>query len=405
MNERLQVLFLANRIPFPPYRGDKLKIYNLAVRLSRRHDLHLIAFVQNRKELKYRKDLEPYFRSIQLIHLPVWRSWLNSALNFLGSEPFQVAYFRSRAMHRAVRSFVNGQHVDVAHVQHMRMAQYFRNVRSVPRILDLPDAFSLYWERRNQVPRAWYNRVFDALEAKRVRSYERITSVFELNLACSIEDLEHLKAAHPNAAFALLRNGVDLEVFKFKGHDYSRNSTLLFTGNMDYAPNVDAVTYFVSELFGKLRAEFPGLRLVIAGQRPVKRVLELAGESIDVTGFVPDISELYATADIVIAPLRFGAGTQNKVLEAMAMGVPVVCTHIGFAGLEINSGEGVFMAENSAEFIGHIRNLLQSESLRMQTGNIGLKLAEERFSWDIVSRQLEAYLRETAQNAEKNADS
>ena len=151
---------------------------------------------------------------------------------------------------------------------------------------------------------------------------------------------------------------------------------------MDYAPNVDAVVYFVENMWPELTTKYPTLRLVIAGQRPIKQVLDLATDNIEVTGFVEDISEMYTQADIVIAPLRFGAGTQNKVLEALAMGVPVVCTNIGFKGLEIKSGEGVFHAKNDNQFVAHVSALLDSESLRRETGQKGLELARTKFSWD-----------------------
>jgi len=161
---------------------------------------------------------------------------------------------------------------------------------------------------------------------------------------------------------------------------------------MDYAPNVDAVTHFVKSLFPEILKHHPQTRLVIAGQRPVKQVLDLKSDKIEITGFVEDLSEMYDKGDVVIAPLRFGAGTQNKVLEAMAMGVPVVCTDIGFKGLEIESGEGVIHAPQDAEFVKQVVGLLKSEDLRRRVGQKGLDLARHKFSWDGISRELEEHL-------------
>lgn len=274
------------------------------------------------------------------------------------------------------------------------MAQYTAELAAPPRILDLPDAYSLYWERRKKVERPWYNRIFDHLESSRVIRYEKVLKRFELSLLCSVEDRDHIRKLHPGTHAELLRNGVDLELFSYQGHDYSRNQTLLFTGNMDYAPNVDAVIYFVREMFPTIRQRFPQIKLVIAGQRPVDAVRSLASEHIEVTGFVPDISEMYAASDVVIAPLRFGAGTQNKVLEAMAMGVPVVCTDIGFAGLETESGNGVLHAENDKQFIQHVTDLFTSEQRRKEVGQKGLEVARSKFSWDGIAQQLETYFTE-----------
>ena len=146
--------------------------------------------------------------------------------------------------------------------------------------------------------------------------------------------------------------------FKAGGHDYSHNHTLLFTGNMDYAPNVDAVQYFVEEVFPIIKQQHPQVKFIIAGQRPVKKVLDLASDDVQVTGFIKDLAAVYNQASVVVAPLRFGAGTQNKVLEAMAMGVPVVCSNIGFKGLGIESGEGAIMQTDPQQFAQSVICLL-----------------------------------------------
>ena len=166
---------------------------------------------------------------------------------------------------------------------------------------------------------------------------------------------------------------------------------LLFTGNMDYAPNVDAVIHFAKNIFPGILKACPRARFVIAGQRPVQQVKELASDKVEVTGFVKDLSELYDKAAIVVAPLRFGAGTQNKVLEAMAMGVPVVSTNIGFEGLGIQSGEGVFRETTDDAFSDRVCELLNSESLRGKTGSLGNAIAKSRYGWEAVAARLEGY--------------
>ncbi|MCB9261746.1 MAG: glycosyltransferase [Flavobacteriales bacterium] len=387
----MNILFFANRIPFPPHRGDKLKIYNLARRIAKNHTLYLIAFVEQKSDFQYQKQLEEIFDEVHLVYLPVWKSWLNSALNFFGKIPFQLAYFKSKKMADQLHDFLENHSIDVIHTQHLRMSQYTRNITNIPRILDLPDAYSLYWQRRKTVKRPLLNRIFDALESKRVVQYEKVVYDFDLNLVCSVEDRDHLLNIHPKSNIGLLRNGVDLETFAFKGHNYSRNKTLLFTGNMDYAPNVDAVLHFVENIFPKIKSQFPDIEFVVAGQRPLKSILDLASADVKITGFVEDISKMYEQADVVVAPLRFGAGTQNKVLEAMAMGVPVVCTDIGFKGLEIATGDGVFHANDDTEFISHVVKLLSSEELRKKTGEKGLSQARGKFSWDGISADLEAH--------------
>ena len=394
----MRVLFLANRIPFPPFRGDKLKIYNLARRLADDHTLHLVTFIQDKEDLKYRKELEKIFEEVHLIYQPKSKSILNCIEALFTGESFQLAYFRNKEMGALLNILFNIHQYDVCHVQHLRMSQYVQYI-TCPKILDLPDAYSLYWERRKKVQRKWYNRLFDSLESKRVIKAEEVLHQFDLNLVCSVEDRDFLIEKHQTNKIKLLRNGVDLSLFVYRNHNYKRNKTLLFTGNMDYAPNIDAVVTFVGNMWPVLKNEFPDLKLIISGQRPVNAVKELESESIEITGFVSDMSVMYEKADVVIAPLRFGAGTQNKVLEAMAMGVPVVCTQIGFAGLEIKSGEGCILSLSDQEFIDNVSVLLKDSARRETVGRKGLEIAQNKFSWDGISKQLEKYLEEVAEQS------
>ena len=393
----MNILFLANRFPYPPFRGDKLKIYNLTKRLAAKHDLYLVTFYESRDELNYLKDIQPFFKEIELVYLPKWRSILNGIPALFSKTPLQVAYFKSSKMKRMVRFALDRYDIDVVHTQHLRMSQYTKHL-DIPKILDLPDAFSLYFKRRNETDRPLINRLIDGIEIGRLTKAEKVITAYDKTLVCSVEDKKYLEKLHKTDNIDILLNGVDLDTFDVKeGHDYSHNHTLLFTGNMDYAPNVDAVQYFVKEMWPAISKVNPKTKFIIAGQRPVDAVQKLAGDRIEVTGFIPDLKDMYADASVVIAPLRFGAGTQNKVLEAMAMGVPTVCTHIGFEGLQIQSGQGVILAKEKSQFIEEVTMLLADAAKRQDVGEQGLAIARTRFSWDKIAVQLEEYFKEVTQ--------
>ena len=238
--------------------------------------------------------------------------------------------------------------------------------------------------------------MFENVEQRRVLRYEQILKEYNLALACSQEDIDYLEKTHHTGNLRLLPNGVDLETFAPRNHDYSHNQTILFTGNMDYAPNVDAVVYFSESILPLIRAKCPAVKFIIAGQRPVKKVTDLAGDHITVTGFVKDLAATYNSASVVVAPLRFGAGTQNKVLEAMALGVPVVCSHIGFGGLGIKSGEGAVMQTDQTAFANSVIDILSSEELRKGIGQAGVQLIKSRFDWDIIAGTLRGYFTEVS---------
>jgi glycosyltransferase involved in cell wall biosynthesis len=356
--------------------------------------LYLVTFYESRDELNYLKDIQPFFKEIELVYLPKWRSILNGIPALFSHTPLQVAYFKSSKMKRMVKLAMDRYDIDVVHTQHLRMSQYTKHL-DVPKILDLPDAFSLYFKRRNETDRPFINRLIDTIEIGRLTRAEKVITKYDKTLVCSVEDQKYLEQLHNTNNIDILLNGVDLSTFDVgQGHDYSHNQTLLFTGNMDYAPNVDAVQYFVKEMWPAISKANPTTKFIIAGQRPVDAVKKLVTDRIGVTGFVPDLKDMYAEASVVIAPLRFGAGTQNKVLEAMAMGVPTVCTHIGFEGLQIQSGQGVIMAGEKSQFIQEVNMLLSDTAKRQSVGEQGLEIAQTRFSWDKIALQLEKYLQE-----------
>jgi len=390
----MKLLFLANRVPYPPYRGDKLKIYNLAKRLCAKHELHLLTFAQTPEDLSYKAELEKIFKEVHFIHLPKWKSAMNCLAGAWDSRPLQVLYFQSSELQAQLDNLIAVHKYDAVHVQHLRMSPYLAGRKDIPRILDLPDAFSLYWERRKTIKRGLLTTIFENIEQKRVLQYERVLEDYNLALTCSAEDLAYLERTHRTGNLRLLPNGVDMETFAPRGHDYTHNKTILFTGNMDYAPNVDAVVYFTQTILPIIRAKCPQVKFIIAGQRPVPKVTELAGENVEVTGFVKDLAATYNSASVVVAPLRFGAGTQNKVLEAMAMGIPVVCSHIGFGGLGIKSGEGAIMQAEPGAFAESVIRLLSSQDERRRVGEEGIKVIRTKFDWDIIAKTLERYFEE-----------
>lgn len=386
----MKLLFAANRFPYPPYRGDKLKIYNLARRIGRQHEIHLLTFLEDESDLQYLPELEQIFTTVHLVRLTKAKSYTNVLKALMSRTPLQVAYFESAAMHLKVAELLQAHQFDAVHVQHLRMAQYFAHYSNVPRILDLPDAYSLYWKRRIEAT-SGLKKIFNRIEYNRVRRYEPVLNQFDLSLVCSREDQSWLINEQHIRNVQMLPNGVDTSTFYNEAHDYTQDKIVLFTGNMDYAPNVDAVQYFAKDIFPTLQQNHPGLRFVIAGQRPVDAVKALESEHISVTGFIKDLKEVYKTAAIVAAPLRFGAGTQNKVLEAMAMAVPVVSMNVGFQGLNIDSGEGVILATDTAAFIAACDRLLKDEAYRETVGTVGKRVIDTQFDWEVVSRKLEDY--------------
>lgn len=384
----MKILFVANRVPFPPFRGDKLKIYNLAKNLHIKHEIHLITIAESRDDLKYYSELKALFTEVTILYLPKWRSFLNTLMAVFSKIPFQVAYFKFSEFDKKLSEILEHHSYDGIHVQHLRMSRFFlkRNRKNV--VLDLPDAFSLYWKRRSENAKSFWMKWFAKKEFQRLTKYEQKTLPLFYNLVCSPEDQTYL-SDKTGATVDLLPNGVDVNQFSPKGDvDFILNR-ILFAGNMDYEPNVDAVEYFVKDIFPKILNRNPMAKFVIAGQRPVKRVQKLASSNVIITGFVEDISLEYAKAAVVVAPLRFGAGTQNKVLEAMAMEVPVVCTNVGFKGLGVDSGQGAVLAETTEDFCREVLQILENKEYRYRIVFAGRNIIQSKFGWKAISQKLE----------------
>lgn len=391
----VKILFVANRMPYPPYRGDKLKIFNLAQELCKDHELHLITIAESKEDL----DSVDYllnsltFHSIALEYRPKWKSVLSAALGLLTKRPIQVSFFRSSSFAKRLKNLLSQHDFDAIHVQHLRMAQYFEQGAPKQAILDLPDAFSLYWKRRISAAKNPFDRWFRQLEYKRLAAYEKsILPLFNQSLVCSSEDQQYLKIAGITNV-SVLPNGVNLNSFSPKGSDFIIPNRILFTGNMDYAPNIDAVQYFVKDILPIVVEKHPAVKFVIAGQRPVKAVLDLASERIEITGFIEDLSVEYAKAHVVVSPLRIGAGTQNKVLEALAMNQAVVCSQVGFEGLGLQHGKGIMMGADAKSFAQHLIALLDSDELRKLMGELGGAHVRKTFAWPAVSMELTNYFK------------
>jgi sugar transferase (PEP-CTERM/EpsH1 system associated) len=387
----LNILFIANRFPYPPYRGDKLKIFNLSKRLSKKHNLFLLTFIQEKKDYAYIDELKKYFSKVEVVYLPKYLSALKCAVKILSSKPFQIVYFESKRFKKLVNSFVENNKIDVIHTQHLRMAQYSVSVTNIKRILDLPDAYSLYWARRANLKRNIFQKAFDKIEFKKVLNYEDIITKFDMNLVCSQEDKDFLVQSHNIKTIEILPNGVDLDAFAAKDHDYSIDDSIIFTGNMDYTPNVDAVCYFVKDIFPLILKEIPKAKFYIVGQRPVNKVLALNSENVIIKGFVENLTDEYNKAAVAVSPVRIGAGTLNKVLEPMALGIPTVCTQVGFKGLGVKSGEGVVLSNSADEFAEETIKLLKNKELREKVGIKGKEIIRYNFSWEGISELLEKY--------------
>jgi sugar transferase (PEP-CTERM/EpsH1 system associated) len=397
----MRILFVANRMPYPPYRGDKLKIFNLMGELIDRHEIHLLTIAENKQDIDSIKPLlQPIGKNskvitrIDYIYRPIWISAFYTLLGAFSQLPFQIAFFQSNKFRKKLRNLLETQQYDAIHVQHIRMAQYFKDIDKSRVILDLPDAFSMYWQRRKEQSTHFLQKIFATIEFKRLHRFEKMMiPQFAKTLVCSKVDQSFLINS-TGQNIELLENGVDINQFYPRPNVEFVQGRILFTGNMSYAPNIDALHYFIEDIWPNILSQFPDATFVIAGQKPGSWIQSLASEKITVTGFVEDLALEYARAHVVVSPLRIGAGTQNKVLEALAMDIPVVTTNVGYEGLGLPEDVGALLSHDSSEFADNILKLLSDINFRNETGKLGGALIRSKFSWEAIAKKLEAYFNE-----------
>ena len=386
----MNILFLTSRFPYPPHRGDKLKIYNLIKEMARRgHEITLVSFVASTMEEEYVSSLSKFCVDVKTIRLSPVQSIFNCLLNVFSRIPFQVAYFRTKRMVTLLTDLLASRHFDIVHVHLIRMAQYGVALATTPRALDLTDAGSLYLERFLEITHNPIKKVFLRTELKRLKRYEELLKQFDVSLVCSEVDKNVLHTRSPHAHIDLLQNGIDLEYFSDNGAASPIPGQIIYTGNMSYYPNIDGALYLIKEIFPKIRKAFVNAKLYIVGQNPPFALKRLGGEDVVVTGFVRDIKAEYLQSAVAVAPIRFGAGTLNKILEPMALGIPVVATSIAMEGLPVQHGRDILVADSPDDFAQSVVHLLNDEKMQRVLGANAQAVVRNLYDWKRIAVQLE----------------
>jgi sugar transferase (PEP-CTERM/EpsH1 system associated) len=345
-----------------------------------------------------------------LFHPRFKKLWSAAAL--LKSAPISISYFYSNKIQRAVDALLRRHQFDALFGFSSPMAEYlFRsfNSRFKPHrplwVMDLVDVDSYKWRqlswRHRGVKRWIYHR-----EAQHLAAYEKkIVEKFDQVLLTSEQEKELFPKTVPADKVTVMANGVDLDYFSpaFCKKGREQGSMLVFTGVMDYPPNADGVIWFVREIFPRIRSVISGATFYIVGSRPGRDVRRLARtEGVRVTGHVEDIRDFMSEADVCVVPLLIARGVQNKVMEAFAMGKPVVCTPHSLEGISAASGKDVVVAEDGESFAESVVRLLKAPALREQLGHNARRFVETNCSWDRHLSVLDRILKEDGVDGDWN---
>lgn len=384
----MRILCLTSRLPYPPDRGDRLRAFHFIEHLSQEHELSLASFIASEAERSHLPPIQAYCQEVHVLPMSSRRSAVSAALNIWRQEPLQALYYRLGAMRRLIDDLVANRSFDAAYVHLFRMAPYAAHYPQLYRIVDLTDVISneidLSLPYRNTVSRLVYR-----LEKGRIARYERrIAQRFDETWLISEADRVALARSCPNANIRVVPNGVDLDGFHPTGEPCLADS-LIFVGHLRVLHNIDAATFLAQEVLPLVRNQIPTCTLNLVGADPAPQIKRLGeSQAITVTGFVEDLNEHLNRAALFVAPLRFAAGIQNKVLEAMAAARPVITTSLVNDGLGAEAGRHLIVADGAQVTAHEIVRLLSNPQLAERIGCAGRRFVEERYSWHYVLERM-----------------
>ena len=382
----MNILFITPRFPYPPLKGDQLLPYYRLKYLSSRHKITLLSFYESKKELVGLDQVQRYCHAVHLIKLPKWRSLINVGCGlFFSRLPLQVLYYSSSEFRSKLQHLTSVNNFDLVHAYMLRSAQYLAEIKT-PKILELIDSMQLNLERRMATEKLPL-RLLIKEELRRIVSYERkIASLADKIIVVSAKD----QALLPFANVVVIPLGTDTDITLLPDAK-SKVPAIIFSGNMGYAPNIQAVLWFVHSCWPLIRAKFKNVNFIIAGSNPPRAIknLSIGDKNIIVTGLVKSMPGIIQTARVAIAPMQSGSGMQSKILEAMACALPVVTTTLGLGTIKAITNEEIFVANDAAVFSENVLNLLQNADLANTAGKNARDFVERQHSWEHMIAQLE----------------
>lgn len=384
----MNILFISTRFPSPPLKGDQLIVYNRIKGLSKYFKITLLVFYTSKSELEDIEEINQYCEEVITVRLSKWRALINllSAL-FKNNLPLQVNYYSSDFFLKSLKKVLARKDFGVVHCFTIRLAEYVRNLKT-PVIYELIDSMQLNIENMVRQEK-WIKKYAYKIELERISEYESmVCSTNKFLTVVSEKDKKRIGSTH----IKVIPNGVDTERF-IPGKNFNHGE-IIFSGNMSYLPNIHAVRWFVEECFPIIRQAIPHAVFRIVGVNPSMYIRSLHNsKSIFVTGYVDQIFEELQKAHIAVAPMKSGSGMQNKIVEAMACGIPVVTTHNGLEGLFAEPGEEILVADTPSTFAQAVIDLIKDKKLWQKISSNTRSYVEKNHSWDASNEKiLDIYL-------------
>ena len=385
----MKILVALPRFPYPLEKGDKLRAYHQIRTLSRRNEIYLFCVSHTPVSDEQIEALTPYCKEIKVVRPSYFVSIFNAARNYLRTKSLQIGYWDSKKARKECRKMAEKVKPDIIYSQMVRTMTWVSRLQ-FPKVMDFQDALSKNVERQMEISsgikHALLHYEFKMLRSSEYNSF-RIFNDLTIISEPDSESIPHQK----NEEIHIIPNGVDFERFKFR--ERKKTYDIVFCGNMQYGPNINASEYLIKQIMPLVWKEIPNAKVLLAGTNPKPSIKKLASPNVTISGWVEDISECYAQSHIFVAPMQIGSGLQNKLLEAMAMKTPCITSPLANNALHAKENEEILIGRSASEFAHHIITLLHNGKLREDLSENGYLFVKENYSWEKHGDQLEEILR------------
>ena len=388
----MNVLLVTPRFPYPTLTGDTLTVFHLLKHFSQRHSIDLVSCASDVPEPDHVAAVAEFCRTIRTVRIPPFQSLVQGAGAMLLRKPLQSTWFYTARAARTIEKMVRSNRYDVLYAHTIRTARYFVDLRSPStalRVLAMQISMKLNYQRLAYYERNPFHRLVFKHEAARLGPFEsRMIEKFDRSLVISDVDRAAISDGS-NDRFFECPHGVSLDDQPTAARQREPNS-IVFSGNMNYRPNVDAAIYFYQEIFPLVRARVPDVTFFIVGANPDSKITDIGRDKgVTVTGRVDAVYPWLRRAAVGIDPLRAGAGLQNKVLEGMACGLPMVVTPVANEGIKASPDLHLLIADNAPGFADQVIRLLKDLQLRQRIGEAARRFIEHNWTWDVHFNRLE----------------
>jgi len=385
--------------------GGKLRTYNILRQLCAHHELTYLSYYAGERDEEYEREVPSHIPGTMCVHKPAQdvkgiRRHLDYFLQIAGRAPYAVSRFTDPQVERLLQEWIPQRRFDVAVCDFLSSTLNFPRDLATPTALFQHNVESILWKRKADVEPRFLDRLVFKLESAKMQRFEpEQTRRFHHVIAVSETDRTAMSGMVDPSHISVVPTGVDISKYQYDPELRPQGSLVIFTGSMDWQPNIDGVEYFCSEIWPLVLHKVPQARFRIVGRDPHPRVKKLASQSVEVTGTVPSIVDHLREAAAIVVPLRIGGGTRIKIYEGMAMGKATVSTTVGAEGLDVQHLRDILLEDTPSSFAEAIITLLQNGDARRRL-EAGAAATARKYDWSVITEKFVEVLQKTIDAAQ-----